>query len=102
MHAKGVATNNELAANAFYNKYAPVRYSERRAFPDVKALEELFVETTLALLSSLPVRLAKTHRAYWYKYPVNQVQHYHGGTPIERLYRRPPGHCHSNQATIYM
>ena len=22
------------------------------------------------------------------------------GTPIERLYRRPPGHCHSSQATI--
>ena len=59
MHVKGVATNNEPAANAFYNQYAPVRYSERRAFPDVKALEELFVKTTLALLSSFPVRLAK-------------------------------------------
>ena len=62
-------SNCDTCANAFYNKYAPARYYARRAFPDVKVLEELFVEATLALLSSLPVRLAKTHLAHWYIHP---------------------------------
>ena len=41
-------------------------YCARRALLDVKALEELFVETTLALLLSLPVRSVKTQLAHWY------------------------------------
>ena len=41
-------------------------YYARRALPDVKALEELFVETTLELLSSLPVWSAKTQLSHWY------------------------------------
>ena len=32
----------------------------------MKALEELFVETTLDLLSSLPIQSAKTQLAHWY------------------------------------
>ena len=96
---RGVITNNEPAAeefhyhsgsncdacaNAFYNKNAPARYYARRAFPDVKVLEELFVEATLALLSSLPVRLAKTHLAHWYTQKTLPRRY------SERLYRRLP------------
>ena len=84
-------------ANAFYNKYAPARYYARRAFPDVKALEELFVETTLALLPCLPVRLAKTHLAHWYTQKTKCSLTTAVYTPSACT---EDHHCHSSQATI--
>ena len=52
--------------NKRINEYACARAIgiTRRPFPDMKALEN--VETTMALLSSLPVRSAKTQLAHWY------------------------------------
>ena len=43
-----------------------MHYYARSAILDVKALKELFVETTLDLILSLPVQSAKMQLAHWY------------------------------------
>ena len=64
----------------------------------MKALEELFVEKSLELLSSLPIQSAKTQLTYWTSTSrkPSEVKPYHGGTPSACT---EDHHCPPSQAT---